>query len=617
MLVIECRPVLFRFALAALVVWSTSACGGDGGGGDSDAAADGDSSNQNGTGQNGDSGKTAQSSPRVPTTLDSNYPCIEYIQEKIKAIKGSCAFPKGTSAQDAVTMKLVLADDDVAILSQNAVGQLLVNDAACGAKTKATVKGVKRLEVVGSSGTNTLILNFSAGAFAAGAKSSDKYGMYIDLKGGDADSLQIKGSASTEEDKGDAIALGKVKDKALYGMDLNGDGIVDLTAGNIEKYIVSLGPGDDRFTAAGNAEVAGLAEPFDRAVTVCGGAGNDTVDEGTTAANPDTRGEVIYGGEGVDLVDYSARTKRVSVTVGVGGPDDGERDEKDEIVDAEQLKGGNGKDTLYQDPELEDSATLWGNEGDDTLQGGKGDDTLWGGGGDDLFITASAIDGNDTYAGEDGKDTISYENRTSDLTVVMDGATPSGEAGEKDIIGADVENIIGGDGNDSLTGNDQSNEFTGGKGDDVLYGLAGDDLFIEEATAEESGNDVYHGGDDIDTVNYSTRTAEGEGVTLSIDNAPDSGRTAGGETDTISCDIENLDGTALDDVLTGHTGECSSSSNTHDNQIGGGKGNDVLVGGDGVDILDGEDGSDVIACGDGIDLCLDPDDCDTATNCEM
>jgi Ca2+-binding RTX toxin-like protein len=63
---------------------------------------------------------------------------------------------------------------------------------------------------------------------------------------------------------------------------------------------------------------------------------------------------------------------------------------------------------------------------------------------------------------------------------------------------------------------------------------------------------------------------------------------------------------------------CASSDNTHDNQIGGGKGNDTIFGGDGDDIIDGEDGSDTIDCGPGVDICLDSEEnCMEATSCEM
>jgi Ca2+-binding RTX toxin-like protein len=261
---------------------------------------------------------------------------------------------------------------------------------------------------------------------------------------------------------------------------------------------------------------------------------------------------------------------------------------------------------------------LWGNDGDDKLTGALGDDMLWGGAGDDTFLTLPAIDGNDTYNGEDGTDTFSHAGRTNDLTVVMDGMTGSGESGETDIVGADIEDLTGGDGDDTLTGNDLNNQIRGGKGDDTLYGLAGDDLFIEEATAEASGNDSYKGGDDIDTVTYEARTADGEGVTLIINGLPESGRTTGGEIDKIGCDIENLTGTDLDDVLTGQTGVCALSDNTHDNLINGRNGNDILIGDNGDDILDGEDGNDSIDCGPGVDICLDSEaDCEAAIECEM
>jgi Ca2+-binding RTX toxin-like protein len=201
----------------------------------------------------------------------------------------------------------------------------------------------------------------------------------------------------------------------------------------------------------------------------------------------------------------------------------------------------------------------------------------------------------------------------------MNGTTSSGDtaSGEADKVYSDIENLIGGNGNDTLTGNSLSNQITGGPGNDVIDGSTSDDTFIEEATGAASGNDTYNGGGGTDTLTYALRTAGGEGVTASIDNTADSGKTSGGETDTIACDVENLVGTSQADILTGHSGGCAASSNTHDNELSGGLGADTLTGGDGSDTLDGEGGADTLDCGDGIDYCMDSDgDCVSAISCE-
>jgi Ca2+-binding RTX toxin-like protein len=596
----------------------------DGGGADADT--------NGGTGSIGskkqpDTKKKTTDQTKIDTVIsdhqDPDYPCIGVVAANLEAIKGSCAFPKDKSRLGPVTMAVVLEDDDIALISKNTDGALVINGQTCGDKTIATEQNVRRLEINGSDGTNTVVLDFSLGALVPGSETDKSYGIWIDLKGGDLDTLKIKGSVAVSEadagtEVGDKIVCGANAEHSSYGFNINDDFYLDVNAVNIEDFVVSLGPGNDVFSAAGSKISNAIEEPFDLPITVCGGAGDDVFEEGAAAAQPAGRGETISGGDGIDTVDYSLRKNAVNATINAGDIDDGEEGEADDIRDVELIKGGDGDDALTQDPACTADSTLWGNGGDDTLTGALGNDTLWGGPGNDTFLMLSSIDGSDTYNGEDGTDTISYAGRTGDLVVVLDGETKCGEQGEGDIVGSDVENLVGGDGNDTLTGNDSRNKITGGKGDDVISGLAGDDTFIEEPTAANSGNDIYIGGDDADTVTYAARTSSGEGVTIAIDHAADSGKSDGSETDTIECDIENLIGTSLDDVLTGHTGGCESSPNTHDNELSGGPGEDVLNGGDGDDIIDGDSDNDTIDCGLGIDICLDSaPDCQLAISCEM
>ncbi|MBC7974603.1 MAG: M10 family metallopeptidase C-terminal domain-containing protein, partial [Myxococcales bacterium] len=97
--------------------------------------------------------------------------------------------------------------------------------------------------------------------------------------------------------------------------------------------------------------------------------------------------------------------------------------------------------------------------------------------GDDTFDEAGDT-GNDTLRGGGGTDTADYRARTSDLVIIMNEVTASGEAGEADHLAADIEHLIGGSGADSLTGNAADNVIEGGPGTavDALFGLAGDDV---------------------------------------------------------------------------------------------------------------------------------------------
>ncbi|UGS36062.1 metallophosphoesterase [Capillimicrobium parvum] len=108
-------------------------------------------------------------------------------------------------------------------------------------------------------------------------------------------------------------------------------------------------------------------------------------------------------------------------------------------------------------------ARLRGGAGDDTLTGGPKDDELTGGG------------GADTMTGGAGIDEADYADRTAPLTVTIGTMADDGEAGEGDDVGADVEDVVGGTGDDRLTGNRADNVLSGGYGDDALVGGLGTD----------------------------------------------------------------------------------------------------------------------------------------------
>ena len=60
-----------------------------------------------------------------------------------------------------------------------------------------------------------------------------------------------------------------------------------------------------------------------------------------------------------------------------------------------------------------------------------------------------------------------------------------------------IENVVGGNGNDAFKGNDVANVFTGGAGNDTLEGNGGDDILVGG-----SGNDLLSGGSGSDIAFY-------------------------------------------------------------------------------------------------------------------
>ena len=243
------------------------------------------------------------------------------------------------------------------------------------------------------------------------------------------------------------------------------------------------------FGAPGSSQVASyVAVP----VAVDGGDGDDHLDAGGTDGRPDDR------------------TASASVTLAGGGGND-------------YLRGGSGDDWLY------------GGRGQDTLDGGLGADVMSGGAGSDtadyhartaavavaLGVTAApagvAFWGRNGVIEDDGnvagyapllvKPTFPAPTRPASprggsvasfsayaRITPPDTSRLDGTGGlERDVVRNDVENVLGGAGDDVLLGNQKANRLEGGAGNDFLLGGAGLDALFGGA-----GNDVLLTADNRD-----------------------------------------------------------------------------------------------------------------------
>ncbi len=161
-------------------------------------------------------------------------------------------------------------------------------------------------------------------------------------------------------------------------------------------------------------------------------------------------------------------------------------------------------------------------------------------------------------------------------------ATPASNTG--DAAGdtyINIQNLLGGKGNDTLTGDDNNNIISGGgttgtaiTDRDVLNGLGGDDTFMAS-----SGQETFNGGDGTaDTVVYST------GVVVNMETPGSSTGDASG--DVFGADIEAVTGSGVTDTFFGRgTSETIDGAGGNDFIFGSG-GADTLIGGIGIDTLD-------------------------------
>ena len=368
----------------------------------------------------------------------------------------------------------------------------------------------------------------------------------------------------------------------VYGS-LSGD---RLDGGNGDDFLYGRGGADFMYGGAG-ADYIDLGEGDDAAD---GGAGDDLMkgmagnDTMTGAGGNDS----IYGNDGNDVLGGGAGEDYID-----GGNGD---DAAEGGAGADLLKGMAGDDRLSGN---QDNDKLYGHDGNDTLSGGGGDDLLDGGAGIDTASYASAaaavtvrlayVRSQDTQG--DGVDFLkNIENLVgsgfNDRLYGDSGANSiAGGAGNDSLYGMEENDILSGDaGEDFLDGGQGADRLDGGADNDLLKGMAGDDWLSGGAGVDAlygaDGNDILSGGEgddyidggvDIDTVSYA-QAAAGVAVNLALRTRQNTG---GAGADIIK-NVENIDGSAWNDILRG---------DSLDNRIDGGGGNDTLYGGGGNDVF--------------------------------
>ena len=237
-------------------------------------------------------------------------------------------------------------------------------------------------------------------------------------------------------------------------------------------------------------------------------------------AGADVRAVQIKAGGGDDVVTVSAG---VPVVVAGGSGDD--------VIDASGTTAGA---TLYGHRGRD---VITGGSGDDRLDGGSDDDVLTGGAGDDTLAGSTGGDrldggaGADVLDGGDGFDFADYTARLGDLAIdASDGLAADGEPGEGDRVGADVEGLLGGAGDDALTAGPSASLLFGGAGDDTLTGGAGDDTLAggvgDDTMDGKAGGDGYWGQAGTDTVSYAGRARS---VRVTVGSGTAAGAAADGE----------------------------------------------------------------------------------------
>lgn len=323
--------------------------------------------------------------------------------------------------------------------------------------------------------------------------------------------------------------------------------------------------------------------------------------------------QTIWDGGGVDTYDLSNYTNDVTINLMPGEwtitstaqlaklKYDGTQMARGNVANAllynndvssliENATGGSGNDTLIGN---QAANYLKGNSGADTMTGGIGNDTLDGGIGTDtavftgmrsqytvVLLGDGSLQITDTRSGvNDGVDIVWNTESFKFSDAVYTASDLTSTTPPPPVV--TDQTLNGGSTSDTLTGADGNDTLDGKAGNDFLYGMAGNDTLIGGA-----GADVLDGGDGVDTASYATATS---GLTVNMLTPSSNTGDAYGDT---YINIENLIGSAYNDVLRG---------NDQANVISGGGGADYFYGNGGNDTLNGNAGNDFLYGGAGAD----------------
>ena len=242
------------------------------------------------------------------------------------------------------------------------------------------------------------------------------------------------------------------------------------------------------YAAGSGGDAAG--DRFRGFENVTGGMGNDQL-------TGDGWHNMLIGGPGADRLDGGVN--RIN---NQGTPDDPADDTIHPDLDTVSYAGSVAGVTIaFSERRLDNrDVTIGAGSGGDA----EGDQLLniekvIGTARDDLFIASKFIGGPLFDGGENAEDdpetpnvdeskdsdTVSYANLNSPLTNLVLGSSGY----------LNIENAIGGSGDDRLVGEDNPNRLEGGAGADTLSGMGGADTLIGGA-----GNDIIAGNDGFDTI---------------------------------------------------------------------------------------------------------------------
>ena len=416
---------------------------------------------------------------------------------------------------------------------------------------------------------------------------------------------------------GNDVLNGFIGDDDIYGGD--GNDVVNGDAGNDH---LQGGDGDDNLGGGNGDDLLEGGEGADRldghfgADSLYGGGGDDEI---RVVLN--TVGAYADGGNGTDLLTFSAQYHSAGVTFSLADPSTPQTVAGATIVNFERISftgsdeyadtitGGAYNDRIYG---LMGDDIIDGGAGNDELDGGHGENSVFGGEGDDSIRQSGSEDL--LIDGGAGIDFLKIEYGTDNLFDLTDPTVDQllgdtivrnieriqywGWFGADQVIGGAYADIIEGNGGDDILDGGGGNDIvSGGDGVDDLRGGAGDDVVMNYETGNTLGFTLLDGGDGTDKLELWIPNYTGA---MSIDLSATSGPVRNFES------IFFTGGSGVNTVIAGGGADTLRGNIGNDHFEGGGgidlifgmNGNDMILGGAGDDRLDGDNGADTIYGGD-------------------
>ena len=360
---------------------------------------------------------------------------------------------------------------------------------------------------------------------------------YVAGSGDDSVTGNIADNVLEGNDGDDTLMGGAGSDTLIGGSgadDLDGQSGLDTAAYTSSDAAVTVNLSDGT-ASGGDAE----GDTLTSIENLTGSAHDDTLtgDAGPNVLDGRAGADTLAGADGTDTASYAASDAAVTIDLSAGANTGGHA-EGDTLTGIEYLLGSRYADVLT------------GDAGPNRLDGGAGNDRL----------TGKA--GADTLVGGHGLDTASYAASAAAITINLETDAASGGDAEGDTL-------------------DSIEHLTGSAHDDTLIGDAGNNVLEGGA-----GADTLDGGDGIDTASYAGSASR---VDVRLSGTVVNHGDATGDTLT---NIENLIGSAHNDILVGNGSANALTGMVGNDLLWASSGDDLLTGGPGADRLVGGAGND-------------------------